>query len=82
MNTVTFLGIAIHVTFTLVESHVGFGIQKDMFGVQQSNISRDARKPVFGVSDQVGDKLVCAVTDKSENLEILDICRRGLVLSV
>ena len=38
-----------------------------------SYMSRDARKPVFGVSDQVPHKPVCAATEESYKLEILDI---------
>ena len=39
------------------------------------------RKPVFGVSDQVGHKLGCAVTEDGVRLEILDLESRGIVLS-
>ena len=42
-------------------------------------LSRDVRKPVFGVSDQVRHKPVCTVTEK---LEISDLKRKGVVLSV
>ena len=47
----------------------------------QKNMSRDVRKPVFGVSDQVRDKLGCAATKDSWRLEISDLGRRGIVLS-
>ena len=44
-------------------------------------MSRDVRKPVFGVSDQVRHKPGCAATEDSYRLEILDLGRRGIVLS-
>ena len=40
------------------------------------------RKPVFGVSDQVRHKPGCAVTEDGWRLEISDLGRRGIVLSV
>ena len=43
----------------------------------RGNKSRDARKPAFGVSDQVRQKTVYAVTKDSYKLEILDL---GVVL--
>ena len=36
------------------------------------------RKPVFGVSDQVGYKLGCTVTEDGKSLEILDLEVEGL----
>ena len=42
-------------------------------------MSRDMRKPVFGVLDQVRHKPVCAVKEDSWKLEILDLSRRGIV---
>ena len=43
-------------------------------------LSRDGRKPVFGVSDPVLDKPACTVTEECLKLEILDLRRRGIVL--
>ena len=40
------------------------------------------RKPIFGVSEQVGHKPGCAVTEDGERLEILDFERIGIVLSM
>ena len=45
-------------------------------------MSRDARKWVFWVSDQVRHKLVYAATEDGYKLEISDLRRRGVVLSV
>ena len=41
-----------------------------------------ARKPVFGVSDQVWHKLGCTATEDSYRLQILDQGSRGIVLSI
>ena len=52
----------------------------DMFDIQLPTLlhmSRDSRKPVVGVSDQVPHKSICTV-----NIEILDLRRRRIVLSV
>ena len=38
------------------------------------------RKPVFGVSDQVGHKPGCTTTEDGWKLEISDLGRRGIVL--
>ena len=38
------------------------------------------RKPVFGVSDQVGHKQGSAATENGKRLEILDLGSRGIVL--
>ena len=40
------------------------------------------RKPVFGVSDQVPDKLGCTSAEDDKRLEILDLEKRGIVLSM
>ena len=45
-------------------------------------MSRDLRKPVFGVSDQVPHKPDCTTTEDGESLEISDLESRGIVLSV
>ena len=45
------------------------------------HLSRDARKPVFGISDQVRHKPVCAVSENGKKLEISDLGRREIVLS-
>ena len=45
-------------------------------------MSRDARNLVFGVSDQVRHRPVCAVTEERKMLEILVLESRGIVLSV
>ena len=44
-------------------------------------MSRDASKSIFGVFDQVRHKPACTVIEESWKLEILAICRRGIVLS-
>ena len=46
------------------------------------NVSCNARKLVFGVSDHVRHKPVCAATKDGYKLEILDLRRRGIVLSM
>ena len=45
-------------------------------------MSRDARKPVFGVSNQLWHKPTCTVTEAGKKLEISDLRRREIVLSV
>ena len=45
-------------------------------------MSHDARKLVFGVSDQVRHKLSCASTEKGKRQETPDLESRGIVLSV
>ena len=47
----------------------------------REDLSRDARKPVFGASDQVRHKPVCAVSKYGKKLEISDLGRREIVLS-
>ena len=44
-------------------------------------MSRDGRKPVLGVSDQVLHKSTCTVIEAGYKLEISDL-RREIVLSV
>ena len=44
-------------------------------------MSRDVRKPVFGVFDQVRHKPGWEITEDSQRLEISDLDRRGIVLS-
>ena len=39
------------------------------------------RKPVFGVSNQVGHKLGCTATEDDWKLEILDLDSRGIGLN-
>ena len=46
------------------------------------HMSLVVRKPVFRVSDQVRHKLGCTIIEDCEMLEILDLGRRGIVLSV
>ena len=46
------------------------------------NTSLDKRKQVFRVSDQVRHKLACTVTEEGLKLEIVDLIRGGIVLSV
>ena len=48
----------------------------------QTKMCRDARKPVFQVSEQVPRKWVCAVTEDGWKLEISDLRRREIVLSM
>ena len=45
-------------------------------------LSRDAREPVFGVSDQLSHKPACTVTEESYRPGISDLRRRAIVLSV
>ena len=45
-------------------------------------LSRNARKPDFGVSDLVLYKSACVSTDYGWRLEFSDLGRRGIVLSV
>ena len=45
------------------------------------NLSHAKRKPVFKVSDPVRHKLTCTVAEEGYKLEILDISRKGSVLS-
>ena len=46
------------------------------------NMSLVVRKPVFRVSDLVRHKLGCAVIEDGWRLEISDLARRRIVLSV
>ena len=48
----------------------------------QYYMSLVVRKPVFGVSDQVPHKPGCTATEDEYWLEISDLERRGIVLSV
>ena len=45
-------------------------------------LSRDARKPVFGVSDQVQYKPGCTATEDGKRREISAVESRGIVLSM
>ena len=45
-------------------------------------VSRVMRNLVFGISDQVGHKLVCMTTKDGWRLEILDLASRVIVLSM
>ena len=45
-------------------------------------LSLVVRKPVFRVSDDVGHKPGCTVTEHGSGLEISDLRSRGIVLSV
>ena len=47
-----------------------------------ANESHDARRPVFEGSDKVRHKPACLVTEDRQKLEISDLRRRGIVLSV
>ena len=40
------------------------------------------RKPVFGVSDQIRQKLHCAVTEDGQRFEISDLGSKGIVLAM
>ena len=42
-------------------------------------LSCDARKPFFGISDQVQHKPICITTEDGLRLEILDFDGRGIV---
>ena len=46
------------------------------------NLSSDVRKPVFRISDQVGHKPGCTVTEDGKRLEISDSGSREIILSV
>ena len=46
------------------------------------HLSRKARKPVFRVSEQIRHKPGCTATEDGQRLEIPDLGRRGIVLSV
>ena len=46
------------------------------------HMSRDVRKPVLGVSEQVRNKRGCTATVDGWRLEILDLDRRGIALSM
>ena len=45
-------------------------------------MSHVMRKPVLGVSNQVSHKLGCTATENGKRLEILDLGRKGIVLSM
>ena len=47
-----------------------------------SHMSLVVRKPVFGFSDQVRHKPGCTATEDGQRLNISDLGRRGIVLSV
>ena len=47
-----------------------------------SDVSCVVRKHVFGVFNQDRHKLICKTTEDSYRLEILDLGRRGIVLSM
>ena len=46
------------------------------------SMSHDVRKPVFGVFDQVRHKPGCTATEDGWKLQISDLERRGIVVSV
>ena len=48
----------------------------------EHNLSLVVRKPVFGVSDQVRHKPGCTTTEDGKRLEISDLDRRGILLSM
>ena len=50
--------------------------------LSKTHMSCNARKQVFGVSHQVGHKPAYTATELDLMLEILDLGRRGIVLSV
>ena len=47
-----------------------------------THMSLVPRKPVFGVSDQVPHKPGCTATEDGYRLEISDLGRRGILLSM
>ena len=51
-------------------------------GLLSSLLSLDMRKLVFGVSDKVRHKPGCTATEDGMRLEIFDLDRRGILLSV
>ena len=59
-----------------------FQICKQLYwnlSVQDSHLSRDARKPVFWVSDHVRHRPGCTVTEDGQMLENLDLERKRIV---
>ena len=50
--------------------------------VKRLKMSLVVRKPVFGVSDQVRHEPSCTATEDGWGLEISDLGRRGIVLSM
>ena len=54
----------------------------NVYNVGAYNLSLVVRKPVFEVSDQVRHKPGCTATEDGYMLEISDLGRRGIVLSV
>ena len=58
------------------------GNPEDRFSHNEAHMSRVMRKPVSGVSDQVRHKPGCTATETRSRLEILDLGRRRIVLSM
>ena len=57
-------------------------IKKNSNIFYQHEVSLVVRKPVFGVSDHVRHKPGCTATEDGYRLEISDLDRRGIALSV
>ena len=51
-------------------------------GIEKHELGHVLIKSVFRVSDQVLHKLVCTATEDGYGLEIWDLGRRGVVLSM
>ena len=48
----------------------------------ETDMSHVMRKPVFEICDLVGHKLGYTATEDGQRLDILDLGRRGIVLSI
>ena len=66
-------------TYELMKQQIRKNECKKVFIIKMSLV---VRKPVFGVSHQVRHKPGCTTTEDGWTLEISDLGRRGIVLSV
>ena len=55
---------------------------EDYMYMLNSHMSHVMRKPAFGFSDQVRHKQSCTATEDGQRLEISDLERKGIVLSM
>ena len=74
-----FRGKKLYIIFFTIYAHDGPLWSCDQH--HDVDMSRDVRKPVFGVSDQVRHKPGCTATEDGWRLEISDLESRGIVLS-
>ena len=63
-------------------AHLKEGVGQAVSDDDGNKLSLVVRKPVFGVSDQVPHKPGCTATEDGWRLEISDLDRREIVLSV